>query len=173
MKTIVVLAMHGSPPRDFPRDEMLELFRLHGMLEHGGGGPQRASWEQRHAELDAKMRAWPRTSENDPFYAGAQAIADELGRASGHEVILGFNEFCAPSLDQALDQAIARGAKLVLVVTPMMTRGGEHAEVEIPEIIQAAQTRHPNGPFVYVWPFDAAQVAQFLTSQIEQMTSSP
>ncbi len=169
MKTIVVLAMHGSPPRDFPRDEMLELFRLHSMLEHGGGGPQQATLEQRHAELDAKMRAWPRTPENDPFYAGARAIAQALGRTSGYEVILGFNEFCAPSLDQALDQAVEGGAERVLVVTPMVTRGGEHAEVEIPDIVQAARTRHPGVSFVYVWPFEAAHVAQFLTSQIEQM----
>ncbi len=164
-KIMIVLAMHGVPPNDFPRHEMAELFGLHARLEHAAG-PERAALERRHAELDAKVRAWPRTAQNDLYHAGSQALASHLSRATGHEVIVGFNEFCAPDLDEALDRAIVHGAEKVIVVTPMMTPGGEHSEVDIPEAIRRAQTQHPEIPIVYAWPFEAPEVAHFLAAQI-------
>lgn len=165
MKSVIVLAMHGAPPKGFPRDELLELFGLHARLEHTAG-PERAAMERRYADLDAKVRAWPRTAENDPFYAGSQDLAAHLSQATGCEVLVGFNEFCAPGLDEALDRAAARGVEEVIVVTPMMTRGGEHAEKEIPEAVQRAQERHPEISISYVWPFGVSAVAQFLADQI-------
>ncbi|MGD0159943.1 MAG: CbiX/SirB N-terminal domain-containing protein [Candidatus Bathyarchaeia archaeon] len=112
------------------------------------------------------MHTWPRTAQNDPFHAGSQVLSAQLGEVTGHEVILGFNEFCAPTLDDALGQAIARGAEKVIVVTPMMTRGGEHAEVDIPAAVKAAQARHPEIPIVYAWPFKVSETANFLASHI-------
>lgn len=166
MKRIIVLAAHGAPPSDFPGQEIAELFSLHGRLEHAPEG-QRAALERRHAELDAKVRAWPRTPQNDPFWAASLDLAEHLSREVGCEVIAGFNEFCAPSLDEALDQAAVRGAERVTVITPMMTRGGEHAEADIPAAIRRAQDRHPAVSFVYVWPFRVSEVARFLADQIE------
>jgi sirohydrochlorin cobaltochelatase len=169
VKRIVVLAAHGAPPNDFPGHEIAELFSLHGRLEHAPEG-QRVALERRYAELDVKVRAWPRTPQNDPFWAASLDLAGHLSRAAECEVIAGFNEFCSPSLDEALDQAVARGAEQVTVVTPMMTRGGEHAEVDIPAAIRRAQERHLGVTFVYVWPFNVSEVARFLAAQITQST---
>ena len=166
-KTVIVLAMHGAPPNDFPRDQIMELFGLHSRLEYIDG-PERAALEERYNELDARVRAWPRNPTNDPFYTGSLELANHLEQASAHEVFLGFNEFCAPSLDEALDQAIEANAKKVFVVTPMMTRGGEHSEKDIPTAIQRARERHPGVEVVYVWPFDVSQVAEFLVDQISK-----
>ena len=47
-----------------------------------------------------------------------------------------------------------------------MTRGGEHSELDIPAAVQRAQTRHPDLPILYVWPFDTGVVARFLAAQI-------
>jgi sirohydrochlorin cobaltochelatase len=141
---------------------------LHARLEHAGG-PQREALERRHAELDARMRAWPRTEQNDPVWAGSQELAGYLRQATGLEVILGFNEFCAPALDEALDQAAARAGS-VTVVTPMMTRGGEHSEIDIPAAIERARQRHPRLTVRYAWPFDPGAVAQFLAAQIARDT---
>jgi sirohydrochlorin cobaltochelatase len=165
MKTVIVLAMHGAPPLDFPEQDLAEFYSLHARLAHGpGAGP--AAAERRYFELEEKIRAWPRTPRNDPFYAGSQNLAIELRKASGRKVILGFNEFCGPSLDEALNQAAGQGAEKVIVVTPMVTRGGEHAERDIPDAIERARERHPKEKFVYVWPFPAADVAEFLTAQV-------
>ncbi len=162
---VVVLAMHGAPPRDFPEDELAEFFTLHARVGHGGAGPE--SLSARIEELEARLRRWPRTGDNDPFYAGSIELAEQLRRASGLDVILGFNEFCSPSLTEALDRA-ARSAQKSLVVTPMMTRGGEHSAVDIPAAIQAARERHPGKEFVYVWPFPAQDIARFLAGQISR-----
>lgn len=157
--------MHGVPPNDFPERETAELFSLNARVG-GTAGVERAALERRRLELDVKMRAWPRTAQNDPFYAGSQELGAHLSEATGCEVIVGFNEFCAPSLDDALSHAIARGAEKVIVVTPMMTRGGEHAEVEIPTAVQTAQAQHPEIQITYAWPFRVSEVASFLATQI-------
>ncbi len=161
---VVVLAMHGAPPLDFPKDELTEFFTLHARSGHDAtAGDSRA--QRRCAELEDKMRRWPRTGRNDPFRAGSVELAAELGSAAGLEVILGFNEFCSPSLSEALDQAAAR-ARRVLVLTPMMTRGGEHSALDIPEAVRAARGRHPGIEFVYLWPFPTSDIARFLAGQI-------
>jgi sirohydrochlorin cobaltochelatase len=162
---VIVLAMHGAPPLDFPKDELAEFFSLHARLGHAGGAPE--NLRRRYAELEARMRGWPRTTDNDPFHAGSMELAEHLRRESGLVVIVGFNEFCSPSLTESLAQA-AGAAQKILVITPMMTRGGEHSAVDIPEAIRAAQQKHPGKEFVYVWPFPTRDIARFLSVQISR-----
>jgi sirohydrochlorin cobaltochelatase len=169
MKTTLVLAMHGAPPTDYPQAAIGELISLHARLEHITG-PERGRLEQRHSEIEAQVRTWPRTQQNDPFFAGSQELGEQLRLATRCDVFVGFNEFCAPSLDEALDQAVAGAAapKRIVVITPMVTRGGEHSEVDIPSAIRRAQDRHPEIAIVYVWPLQASDVAAFLAAQIER-----
>jgi sirohydrochlorin cobaltochelatase len=167
MKSIVVLAMHGAPPNDFPKQRLGEFFGLHGRLEFAHG-PELEAMQRRYHELEAQVRTWPRTPANDPFHAASLELADRLSEAVGCQVVVGFGEFCAPSLDQALDEAVTRGAESITVVTPMMTRGGEHSEVDIPAAIGRAQRRHPAALIRYVWPFEPADVAHFLAAEIKK-----
>ncbi|MDH7513383.1 MAG: CbiX/SirB N-terminal domain-containing protein [Clostridiales bacterium] len=166
-KAVVVLAMHGAPPADFPPPELAEFMSLHGRAGHGHRALNE-SLRLRYAELEKKMRAWPRNAQNDPFFAGSEELAEQLSRETGLEVILGFNEFCGPSLDEALDRAAAADAEAIIVVTPMMTRGGEHSEADIPAAIERAKTRHPRIKVIYAWPFSAADVARFLSLQLRK-----
>ena len=168
MKSVIVLAMHGSPPKGVSPRQVIELIGLHEGLEHAPALVRRLL-EPRHRKLDAKMRAYPRTLQNDPFWAGSQELAEQLRAATGLEVIVGFNEFCAPTLDEALDQAAAQAGKII-VATPMMTRGGEHSEAEIPETVRRAQARHPNVEFKYAWPLDVTAIAQWLAGQITRLS---
>jgi sirohydrochlorin cobaltochelatase len=168
-ETAIVLATHGAPPNDFPRPELSEFFALHARIEQAGPGrpPQTEEWldiEERHSRLEAKMRAWPRTAVNDPFHAGSSAIAQALATTTGMTVVLGFNEFCAPSMQEALDTA-ALEARRVIVVTPMLTPGGGHAGDEIPAEIERARVRHRRTEFLYAWPFEPRDVAEFLAAQ--------
>lgn len=103
MKTTTVLAMHGSPPRDF-KFQVALVVGLHMWLERASGLIH-AAIERYHARLDAKVRTWPRTAENGPFHAASQELAARLSQETECEVIVGYNEFCSPSLDEALDQA--------------------------------------------------------------------
>jgi sirohydrochlorin cobaltochelatase len=169
--TVIVLAMHGAPPLDFPKPELTEFMSLKARLEHKEREGGKALG-LRYKELEAKMRAWPRTVQNDPFHAGSQELAGHLRRETGLEVVVGFNEFCAPTLDKALDQAAGRSAEKIVVITPMMTRGGEHSAVDIPEAIRRAQQGHPVKKFIYAWPFASEDIARFLASQVARFLGS-
>ena len=62
MSSIVILAMHGAPPNDFPAREMAEFFALHGRLEHAAG-PERELLERRHV-AGATPNAFLKAREN-------------------------------------------------------------------------------------------------------------
>ena len=169
--TVVILAMHGTPAVDFPRNELGELFGLHMRLEQGGmEGPQRDAITRRHGELDRKVREWPRTAENDPFFAASQDLAKRLSSILETRVVAGFNEFCAPSVEQVLEDAAEEGANRIVVVTPMMTTGGGHSERDIPEVIERVRSKHPRTEIVYAWPFEPNKVAEFLAKHIKEST---
>ena len=168
MHDAVVLAMHGAPPKDFPADEMEEYFSLHHRLERAGARAA-AAWRDRARELETRMRRWPRTAVNDPFWAASADLARHLADTTGAAVFVGFNEFCGPSVEEAIDEAAAGRPAQVVVVTPMLTRGGEHAEADIPAAIERARARHPAVSIVYAWPFDPAAVARFLAARITQV----
>ncbi len=157
--------MHGAPPLDFPKDDMAEFMGLHAQLGSLPGQPASAQ-KVRYDQLESRMRAWPRTGQNDPFYAGSQELAKHLRQESGLEVIVGFNEFCAPTLDEALERAAVREAGKIVVVTPMMTRGGEHSAVDIPGAIRRAQRKFTAQKIIYAWPFATEDIARFLSSQL-------
>lgn len=161
MTSAIVLAMHGAPPRDFPHNETAEMFGLHARL-HGAQGPEADALARRHDEIEGRMRRWPRTADNDAFWAASHELADRLEERSGVRVVVGFNEFCNPSIEEAVALVVSGGAEDVLVMTPMMTRGGEHSEVDIPAAVERAREAHPGVDIRYAWPFDPDEVAEFL-----------
>lgn len=167
MKQTVTLAMHGAPPANFPRKELVELVSLHERLE-GQRDDKDSAIEQIYSDLDAKIRAWPRTPRNDPFYFASERMVRGLSRELGCEVIAGFNEFCTPGIDQAIDRAVAQGAGKIIVITPMITSGGKHAAEDIPEIIKRAKEKYPHIPIVYAWPFGEDNITGFLAGQIRK-----
>lgn len=170
MKTVIVLAMHGMTPKDYPIEEKKEFLKLHSQVDAGGLSAEQL---RRHDELDRKMRNWPRTPKNDPYNEAAVEMARNLERSSGNEVVLGYNEFCAPSLQDAFAIAAERQkADRVVVVTPMMTRGGNHSEEEIPAEVEAARSRFPQVRFDYAWPFNSVRIAEFLSAHISETSGS-
>jgi sirohydrochlorin cobaltochelatase len=124
---------------------------------------------ERERELDHRVRHWPRTPDNDPYRAGleqiAQALAPKLG---GTELVVAYNEFCAPSIDEAIDALVAEGARHIKLVTTMVTPGGSHAAEEIPAILEAARARHPAVSLHYAWPFDLDRVADLLADAVTE-----
>jgi sirohydrochlorin cobaltochelatase len=112
------------------------------------------------------MRRWPRTPENDPYFYASIEMAGKMEEILGERVFVGFNEFCAPTIEEAVGEAASCSQDKVVVLTPMMTRGGEHSERDIPEAIQRARKLHPGLEIVYAWPYDVSQVADFLVQHI-------
>jgi sirohydrochlorin cobaltochelatase len=165
----IVLAMQGAPPTDFPKREMDEFLALRARLERAS--PAAGPGYARYTELEKKLRDWPRTEDNDPYQAASLALARELAKAMGCEVLVGFDEFCAPSLDEALDYAAASGTETVLVVPATVTPGGEHSERRVPAAVSRARERYPGKRITYAWPLPVADVAAFLAAQLALFSS--
>jgi sirohydrochlorin cobaltochelatase len=163
--TTIILAMHGAPPNDYPHSDLMDFFKLHMAHDHGGDGFPPAMY-QKHEALHNKMREWPRSADNDPFWDASHKLAEELSKVAGKEVVVGFNEFCGPSVDDVLEKAVQSGVDDIIVITPMMTPGGEHSETDIPRSIKEARIRYPDVSFRYAWPFDRTAVATFLAEQL-------
>ena len=81
---------------------------------------------------------------------------------------MAYNKFCAPSVEDALDGLVKEGYTRIRLISTMYTRGGIHAECEIPAIVSEAKKNHPGVVVEYAWPFDAdflaAQFARALPS---------
>ena len=163
-KSIIVLAMHGRTPSDFPQAEKAEYFRLQSQLTSSSA--PNLELKRRRDALEQKIRVWRRTAENDPYHHASHELGKTLQASSGSEVIVSFNEFCAPSIPEAIDLAAEKNPEKILIVTPMMTKGSGHSDVEIPLIVKQAQAKHPACSILYVWPFDDSEIAAFLNRQI-------
>ena len=162
----VILVGHGAPPKDAPADLVQRLKGLEGRRRATGGAP---SEEER--ALDERLRRWPRDERNDPYASGLGAIARALAARLPHaRVLVAYNEFCAPSLREAVADAVEGGARSVTVVPSMLTRGGVHSEVEIPEELAALRAERPGLDLRYAWPFDDGAVADLLAAQVERGT---
>ena len=164
---IIVLAMHGVPPSNFPPRELGEFMSLHFKAEFGGK-PLTDEEKDRVQNLEERIIATPRTPENDPYHAASYEIASEMHELTGVDVVVGFNEFCAPTLHDALDEAAGKQPGKIVVITPMLTSGGSHQEKDIPAAIDAARQRFPDIPIDYAWPFDPVQIARFLADHFQR-----
>jgi sirohydrochlorin cobaltochelatase len=157
--------MHGVPPKDYPKQELAEFFSLHGRFQHSAS-MQKSPQMERYLYLSEKMKKWPRSEQNDPFYSTSQELAQRLSLETGNEVMVGYMEFCAPEAMDVLEEAAKCRPDSIVVVTPMMTRGGDHSEVEIPAVVKRFQERHPEIKVIYAWPFSLTDIARFLARQI-------
>ncbi|MEI8359557.1 MAG: CbiX/SirB N-terminal domain-containing protein [Deltaproteobacteria bacterium] len=165
LKEAVILVGHGGIPADCPGELVSELKRLEAQRRASG----RIEMSPREAELDARIRDWPRTPETDPYAAGLESIAARLApRVAPRRLVVAYNEFCAPSLESAIEDLVVEGFQRLVLTTTMFTPGGSHSELEIPEIVEQARKLHPEVDIRYAWPFDLDRAAGFLAEQISR-----
>jgi sirohydrochlorin cobaltochelatase len=159
----VVLIGHGGAATDTPRALVSELKRLEGERM----ARREAAMSAREAELDAQVRRWPRTETTDPYRHGVELIAAALApKLGGRKLVTAYNEFCAPSVEEAVEGLVLEGFKKIRLISTMFTRGGVHAECEIPGIVLEARKKHPGVTIEYAWPYDADFIADFLAAQL-------
>ena len=162
----VVLVGHGGIAKDCPAELVSKFKRLEAQRRAAGTPP---SAEER--ELDTTIRQWPRTAATDPYRAGLEAVGAALRPLlDGALFALAYNEFCAPSVEESIEDLIRQGATRITVATTMFTPGGAHSEIEIPEILHGVRARHPEVSIQYAWPFDTSMIAQILNEQVRRFT---
>lgn len=166
----VALIGHGSPATDCPPQFIGELMSLEWRQDHDDGGHSHAATgEGRAAQLDAKIRDWPRRADNDPYKQGLERVAAALLPLLPTDLLaVGYNEFCRPSIPEAVESLISRGVGRVLVIPTMLTPGGVHSEVDIPRALDELRRVHPGVSIEYVWPFELGEVAGLLASHVRR-----
>ena len=167
----IVLIGHGSPALDCPPQLIGELMSLEWRHDHGSPGGHALTG--RAAELDATIRHWPRRADNDPYKRGLERLAEALRPLLPTDrFVIGYNEFCRPSIPEAVEQVIGMGVTRVLVIPTMLTPGGVHSEVDIPRALDELRRAHPTVTIDYAWPFDLHRVAALLASHVAQAVRS-
>ncbi|MFA6003903.1 MAG: CbiX/SirB N-terminal domain-containing protein [Elusimicrobiota bacterium] len=157
----IILVGHGRAPSDCPPALIAELRRLKTAA--------RLPDDPELLAAESRIRHWPRTTRTDPYQAGLEEIAAALrAQLAGHRIATAYNEFCAPSLAEAIDEAAAAGCRSITVLTVMLTRGGSHSEEDIPREVAQAGRRHPGVEVRYAWPYAPASVAGLLATQAQK-----
>ena len=123
----------------------------------------------REIELDHQIRHWPRSAKTDPYQQGLESIEKKLAPLlTEKKLVLAYNEFCFPSLQEVVHQLIKENFKTIQILTTMFTPGGSHAEIEIPEIVHELSQQYPNVKIKYLWPYPMQDVAELLALRIKQ-----
>lgn len=169
-KLAVVVVGHGIPAKDFPREKLRELRRLHHQIEALGGEEQAPSnLVERYHALEREVRQHPRTPQNDPYDAAVKELAQRIKEIGNFPiVIVTHNEFCGLDVDEGIEKAIRQGATKVVVVSTMVVRGGNHNEKDIPGKIAKARRSHPNVPIIYAYPYETDDLAALMVRNIQR-----
>jgi sirohydrochlorin cobaltochelatase len=163
----VVLVGHGGVPRDYPRERLMQLRGLEARRRATGAAPS-----AEEVALETELRHWPRTAANDPYQAGLESLAAHLRpRLEPVRLVLAYNEFCAPTVAEAVRALAAEGITDIVAVPSMFTPGGVHAEVDIPEAIQELQIELPQLRVRYAWPFAGEHLASFFADHLRRFDS--
>tara|TARA_B100000315_G_scaffold260790_1_gene325255 strand:- start:5600 stop:6130 length:531 start_codon:yes stop_codon:yes gene_type:complete len=159
----VILVGHGGVPTDYPIHMVRKLKQLES--QRRATGNHITTEEQK---LDTQIRQWPRTPKTDPYQAGLESLGAHLKPLLKNSMFaLAYNEFCTPTVEEAVISLIAKGRNDLTIISSMLTPGGSHAEIEIPETLKQLRTHHPNIIIRYAWPFDLSQIAKLLASHIQ------
>lgn len=142
----VILVGHGAIPKDYPRDLVTKLKALEANRRVAGGEPT-----SEETELDMHIRRWPRTPETDPYQSGLEALAAHLKVSlNGTRFAIAYNEFCGPTIEEAVEDMIAAGVRVVTVIPSMLTRA---AAIRKPKFRRAYEGSAPSTrPSISVTP---------------------
>ena len=163
----VILVGHGAIPTDYPRELVMKLKTLEARRRASGSEPT-----AEEVALDRRIRQWPRNAENDPYQAGLEALSAHLkALLHGRHFAIAYNEFCAPTVEEAVEEMSRAGITVITVVPSMLTPGGSHSEIEIPESLERLRARFAHLDIRYAWPFDLPTVATMLATQLQRFAT--
>ena len=162
-KRAVILVGHGGLPSDIPSEIVEKFMRLYKARVKTGG--EATSQE---VELDNTIRRWRRTPDTDPYQSGLEALASHMKPFLKNFIVkTAYNEFCYPTIKEAVGELVEENVSKVILVTTMITRGGSHSEREIPKELEVLRNKFKDIDIEYAWPFDTDTFALFLATHVK------
>ena len=151
----VVLIAHGDVPLDYLEKKDMNMAEEH--IE---------KWSE-------MVRDWPRNGENDPLLHDTRILEDyikEKGEYPNFEI--GNLEFSVPTLEDALNKVLDRGAEKVIFIggTGFMDRSS-HSLVDIPEAIDKLQKKYPSIEMSYEKPnidFVCPEISKIIVTKVKK-----
>ena len=163
----LILVGHGGIPTDCPEEIIQNFMALHKKRIAKG-----LSATKYELELEKTIRTWPRTPETDPYKAGLESLVNHLTPLlNGWVLKAAYNEFCEPSITEAVEIFIQEGIDKIFLTTTMFTPGGSHSEKEIPDEVEKLRSQFPEIEINYAWPFDLDKVAGLLAQHITSFSN--
>jgi sirohydrochlorin cobaltochelatase len=104
----------------------------------------------------------------DPDWAAPFIIIKQQLQAARPQlqVDLAFQDFMSPTLEQAVAQAVARGAKRAVLVPLFMAQGG-HLKQDLPRLVARISDRHPELEFQVMSAIgEAPEILQAITDWV-------
>lgn len=134
----VILIAHGDVPHDFIRANK-------GIMKDS----------EEHVEKWSEMvRNWPRNEDNDPLLYDTMKLVKMIKERGGFDNLeVGNLEFASPSVKEAYEKVISRGAQKVIFLggTGFFDRSS-HTLIDIPETIEKLKMIRPDIELTYVYP---------------------
>jgi sirohydrochlorin ferrochelatase len=143
----VVMIAHGDIPLEYLSSADLGMGKAEKHIE----------------EWSEMVRKWPRNEENDPLSFDTMKLGKLIREKGGYDNFqVGNLEFASPTLEEAVNKVVSRGAKEVLFVggTGFCDRSS-HTLVDIPEAVIKLQELHPDIKMTYAYPDMAFVSADF------------
>jgi sirohydrochlorin cobaltochelatase len=169
IKQAVILVGHGGLPKDIPQQVVESFMKINKQRIRSG-----AAITSQEKELESTIRNWERTPESDPYKTGLENLASYMEpNLDGYILKTAYNEFCYPSIETAVDELSQENISKIVIVTTMITAGGSHSEVEIPEELKELNSKYPDIDFQYAWSFGMDSFALFFTDHIKSFQPMP
>ena len=167
-KSAVILVGHGGIPSDLPSGIVEKFMRLHKTRVKAGGEAS-----DQEIELDNTIRRWARTPDSDPYKSGLENLATHMEKFLNDFIVkTAYNEFCYPTIEEAIGELAVDKVTRIILVTTMITRGGSHSEKEIPEELEVLREKFKDIDIQYAWPFDMDSFALFLSDHLKTFDTS-
>jgi len=112
--------------------------------------------------LENEIINWPRTPNNDPSYFSLINLREELYFVLGFNVEFAFEEYCAPSIRDAIFNLLSKGYSSIIIV-PIDYIAGINAKIlkEIEEIKKSKDI-----DIQIAWPYKLGLQADFIATHI-------
>jgi ferrous iron transport protein A len=108
--------------------------------------------------------------QSDSLAFEAKRLAAGVQQCGGYRITeVGYNALTHPTIEDAIERAIERGAQKVIVVPAMFTPGSPERGMDIPSAVDTVQKQHPEVEIVYAGsPFDHDQQVALILNKVRE-----